>query len=676
LAPSGLNEIIEGYQATLSWNAGSDTETPANGLSYRICLGTSSGTYELIPPIGNLGTGKSYLAEQGQIKETFAIIKDLPEGDYFWRVQTIDASSESSAFTAENSFAICDPVDLGTDKEICLQSTLELSAGAGTDVVNWYSENNSLIASNTQTLSYTITQTDNIRVEVIKSIGCTARDTIGITALTLPVINLQATDRACYGTTLNYEAGLPDETVKWFAQNGDLLATGNQIDYKLAEAETIKCEITGLNGCIDSAKIAITSLALPQFSLGNDYGVCKGSSTLLEVTGMQTVNWFSLSGTQIATNQEQIEPTITSDSSIVAQFYDANNCVNYDTLNITLSEINLVNAGNDTTICFNTSLILGGNPTADGGTAPYIYTWTDENDLQISTDANFEVSPTANTFYILHVSDQEGCEGSDKINVEINPPSTINIGETIELCYGNSTQLGGDPIASGSLFPYSYRWWPETGLSDPSGANPTATPLDTTSYRLIVNTYECAPDTAYVNVNIIPLPEIIISENVNIGFGGTTTLEASGGTYYEWNPVEGLSNPYIAQTEASPETTTTYVVTVTDENDCHSQAAVTVTVKNDLFIPSLFTPNGDGKNDFFKIYGTGIEAINMIIYNRNGNIVFQTSDVNFLLKTGWDGTTNGAKQPEGSYMYVISGRFIDGTIINYNNNRGTINILR
>ena len=68
-------------------------------------------------------------------------------------------------------------------------------------------------------------------------------------------------------------------------------------------------------------------------------------------------------------------------------------------------------------------------------------------------------------------------------------------------------------------------------------------------------------------------------------------------------PTEGLSSPNLAQTDASPEETTSYVVTVTDGNECQSQASVTVTVKNDLFIPSLFTPNGDGKNDYFKIYG-------------------------------------------------------------------------
>ena len=674
--PSALNETIKDYQATLTWTAGNDAETASNGLSYRICLGTSSGNYDIIPPMGDVVSGNSYLAEPGLIKGTSAVIKELTEGVYFWRVQTIDASSETSAFAAESSFAICDPVTLGTDQEICKNSLLELSAGVGTDVVNWYSENNGLIASNTKTIAYPITQNDKIRVEVIKSIGCTARDTVEVTALALPVFALPATDQVCYGETLSYEAGVQDETVKWFAQNGDLLKTGNNVDYQVTENEILKCEITGTNGCIDSAKIVISSLALPQASLGDDYGVCKGASVLLEISSMQMVNWYTLSGLQLAENQQQINISITGDTSIVAEFYNTDNCVNYDTLYMEISEITLVNAGNDTTICFNTSLVLGGNPTADGGTAPYIYTWTNENNLAFSSDENPEVLPTANTFYNLHVSDQGGCEGSDKITVIINPPTTINAGDDVELCYGNSARLGGNPTATGSNYSYTYRWWPETALSDPLDANPIATPLDTTTYRLIVSTYKCSSDTAFVTVNIQPLPQINISENINIGFGGTTTLEASGGVSYEWSPSDGLLNPYMAQTEASPETTTTYVVTVTDENECQSQAAVTVTVKNDLFIPSLFTPNGDGNNDFFKIYGTGIEAINMIIYNRNGNIVFLTSDVNLLLETGWDGTTNGAQQPQGSYMYVISGRFVDGTIITYNNNKGTINILR
>ncbi len=665
--PTGLSADIAGYKVTLSWTAPADAQTASAGLSYHLSLGTSTGNYNISAQLN------SFSAEPGNIKGTNAILI-LPEGQYFWRVQAIDPSGEVSAASSEGSFAVCDPISIGEDKEICLNNILEMSVSSS-ETVNWYDQNDALIGSG-QDLSYQVTQNGEVRVGITKSIGCTARDTIMVTTLALPAISLPATSEGCEGNTLNFEAGVTDETIEWFAQNGDLLHEGGQLEYVIASNETIKCEVTGTNNCLDSAKVAITALLLPQASLGADFGVCNGQNATLEITGMQTVDWYALPWTEIVTNQEQIEVAVSTDTVIVAEFIGANGCTNRDTINIAANKTILANAGNDTVICYNTNLILGGNPTANDGVAPYIYSWTDENNTTFSSDANPEVNPTTNTFYKLHVTDQNGCEGNDQINVEINPQTTINAGENVDVCYGSSFTIGGEPTAQNSLFQYSYTWWPTTGLDDPDSANPTVTLLDTTTYRLIVSTYLCEPDTDFVTLNAIPLPEITISDNINIGYGGTTLLEADGGISYEWLPTEGLSSPNMAQTDASPEETTIYVVTVTDENECQSQASVTVTVKNDFFIPSLFTPNGDGKNDYFKIYGTGIEVINLIVYNRNGNIVFESNDANFLLETGWDGTSNGAKQPQGSYMYVISGRFVSGSPIDYKNNRGTINLMR
>jgi gliding motility-associated-like protein len=667
VAPTNLSADVVGYEVTLSWTAPSDAQTASAGLSYHLILGTSTGNYNINAQLNSFST------KQGNIKGTNAILI-LPEGQYFWKIQAIDPSGEVSAASAESSFAVCDPFDLGEDKEVCLNNLLEMSVSTS-ETVNWYDQNDASIGSG-QNLSYQVTQNGEVRVAVTKSIGCTARDTIAVTTLALPAISLPATDEGCEGKTLNFEAGETGETVKWYAQNGDLLNEGGQLAYVIGTSETIKCEVSGTNGCSDSAKIAITALPLPQASLGDDFGLCNGQSTPLTISGMQTVNWYALPWTQIATNQEQIEVAVTTDTTIVAEFTGANGCVNRDTVNIAAGKTILASAGNDTIICYNTSLVLGGNPAASEGVAPYTYSWTDENDIFFSNEANPEVNPVTNTFYKLHVSDQNGCEGSDQINVEINSQITINAGEDADVCYGSSTKIGGNPTAENSLFQYSYTWWPATGLDDPKLANPTVTLLDTTTYRLIVSTYLCEPDTDYVTLNTLPLPVITISEDINIGYGGSTLLEADGGLSYEWLPTDGLSSPNTAQTDASPEETTTYVVTVTGDNECQSQASVTVTVKNDLFIPSLFTPNGDGNNDYFRIYGTGIEVINMIVYNRNGNVVFESSDANFLQETGWDGTTNGAKQPQGSYMYVISGRFVNGSPIEYKNNRGTINLMR
>jgi gliding motility-associated-like protein len=68
-----------------------------------------------------------------------------------------------------------------------------------------------------------------------------------------------------------------------------------------------------------------------------------------------------------------------------------------------------------------------------------------------------------------------------------------------------------------------------------------------------------------------------------------------------------------------------------------------------LFLPDAFSPNGDNINDVFKVYGAFVDRFEMIIYSRWGEVLFRSTDVN----TGWDGTVNGQKAPEGSYVYKI-----------------------
>ena len=83
---------------------------------------------------------------------------------------------------------------------------------------------------------------------------------------------------------------------------------------------------------------------------------------------------------------------------------------------------------------------------------------------------------------------------------------------------------------------------------------------------------------------------------------------------------------------------------------------MTVIVEDSGFVPTLFTPNDDGQNDALKIYGiTSANDFVFTIYNREGSLVFKTSDVNEAIQRGWDGFTNGTKQPGGVYFWKVKG---------------------
>jgi gliding motility-associated-like protein len=159
--------------------------------------------------------------------------------------------------------------------------------------------------------------------------------------------------------------------------------------------------------------------------------------------------------------------------------------------------------------------------------------------------------------------------------------------------------------------------------------------------------------------------------------GSDVQLSATGAQRYSWTPSTGLSQNDIPNPVASPLITTQYTVVGYDSVDCQGQATVTVTVESTSFIPNLFSPNDDGKNDYLKIYGlTSAERFSFSIYDRDGALVFKTSSVSEAVQTGWDGTKNGSKQPPGVYFWKVQGDVGSGRLLLNGKDSGSIVLIR
>jgi|GEM_PF-1151230 len=138
--------------------------------------------------------------------------------------------------------------------------------------------------------------------------------------------------------------------------------------------------------------------------------------------------------------------------------------------------------------------------------------------------------------------------------------------------------------------------------------------------------------------------------------GESVQLVATGGESYVWSPVTGLGDPLSGTTSASPSATTQYTVTATDSLGCQASGRVLVIVEQSAFVPNLFTPNEDGKNDELKVYGLyNVNGFQFSIYNREGALVYSTRNISEAGNTGWDGSTRGVKQPAGIYYWKIEG---------------------
>lgn len=165
-------------------------------------------------------------------------------------------------------------------------------------------------------------------------------------------------------------------------------------------------------------------------------------------------------------------------------------------------------------------------------------------------------------------------------------------------------------------------------------------------------------------------------EDVILCQGESTTLGSDDdlNRRYLWTPSDGLDDPNKARPVATPLQTTTYILSVVDEYVQQTYDTVTIYVDSTcggfpVFISNVFSPNGDGVNDIVYVRSNSISEMIFCIYNRWGNLLFQTSDIN----AGWDGRNDEKECPAGVYFYSVEIVFKNGES---SVRKGSITLLR
>ena len=216
-----------------------------------------------------------------------------------------------------------------------------------------------------------------------------------------------------------------------------------------------------------------------------------------------------------------------------------------------------------------------------------------------------------------------------------------------------------------------------TGTNSNTYSNNKFSDGDKVSFVLTGTEPGCA-SAFLVNSDTITLivrtrPVVTISPaDTAIFLGESVTLVATvNGTVdnINWTPAVTLSSPSILNPVATPTENTEYTLQVTTASGCLAEGKSKINILTDIYIPSAFTPNNDGRNDLFKIPdGIAITLTNLAVYDRWGNMVFKTSNI----REGWDGTFNGARSPAAVYIYIIEGSSTRGNIFL----KGTVTLIR
>jgi gliding motility-associated-like protein len=297
------------------------------------------------------------------------------------------------------------------------------------------------------------------------------------------------------------------------------------------------------------------------------------------------------------------------------------------------------------------------------------YRWTPTATLN-NPNTKFPVAlPTAasTTYYVS--ANLGKCQAGDSIVVKTAPYPKSNAGNDTTICFGDPATLNGSVDGISSV------WLPSQLVTNANNLNVTVRPRSTTTFILVVtDTLGCPkPFRDSVLVTVRPQPQVFAGNDTTVIVGQPLLFQPIISpflTSYLWTPATGLSS----DTSLRPTATIiaalfpasgqlTYTLTAASPEGCKASDAFIVKIFKtppSIFVPSAFTPNGDGNNDIFKPIMAGIQRLDFFrCYNRLGQLVFSTSTIG----KGWDGLINGNPQGSAGYVYTVQAIDYMGKVI-------------
>lgn len=346
--------------------------------------------------------------------------------------------------------------------------------------------------------------------------------------------------------------------------------------------------------------------------------------------------------------------------------------------------VNYTNLGNSS-ICTNPGIgtatnYFTGRPVirinySASDTLPFPFTWTPGTFLSDSTTSSPLAYVPKDITYIVSTVGRNGCKVIDSVVLKVPVHKYDVWPKDTSFCHGVSFGLGAtgdfDKVKWYEVKDGSYN--AATSLNCDDCANPIGKPLEDTRYAAVLTDVDGCSDTFFVKTVVKPNPPVqIINNDTTIKYGQSIQLAVTGAYLYSWQPVSTISNPNVINPIATPTEPTTYYVYGLGENQCRSVDSVRVNIdyRDNLFVPSAFSPNGDGKNDVFRVANITFQKLQEFrVFNRWGQEIYSTTDP----EKGWDGSWKGVPQDMGSYQYLIRVAYPDGYIETY---KGDVSLIR
>ncbi len=527
---------------------------------------------------------------------------------------------------------------VSADTLLCGESGVPLSASAdnGTPLqINW-TPSAGLSSDNTNETYCTPSATTTYIVTAIAQDGCTQQEEVTVEVGPEITITLSATDSViCEGEniTLQAQSNFTDPLNCLWTGTG--AASGVNLF-----AQTVSPTINGdyicmvedlVSGCdaSDTLFIGVT----PEFFITINPGfivncATPGTAISASSTSIEPVNWSWNPPSSVDNPNSSSIELLTTDEPILAVIAETQEgCTAEASVSLIVSQFE-TDLGPDDTFCEDELYIL-----QTGWPSSFDFVWSNGG-----TTSSIIIQNTGE--YSVTVTSADGCQSSDTIFIENLEYPEIALPDDTIFCEGGSVRLIGGP------FGYNYEW--------STGESSRVIDVDVTGvYSVIVSNGGClSSDTVVVGVRPNPMRFLPLEEEYCFGLGIPLQLDAGNvGSTFSW---EDGSDDRVRQIQQSG----TYSVLITSPDSCQAmhQIEIIENCPNTLFAPNTFTPDNDGINDVWRIYGQNIIDYHLQVFSRYGTIIFESDNINDV----WTGAGPGGEYyvDGGVYAYVIRYKYV------------------
>lgn len=639
------------------WSGGETTQTitVSNGNNYSVtvtdpnggCSASSSLFVGIYPvPVVNLGPGitqcggqvtldagntGSYVWSNGATTETITV---ATSGTYI-----VTVSAGEFVCTASSSVEVyintVPSVYLGPDITQCGGSTT-LDAGNPEGYTFAWST-----TATTQTIQVDSTSAYSVTVTSLAN-GCSAADTINVTIDTLPVVNLGHDTTQC-GGTVTLLAGNAGSTYLW---SDNTIADSLLVSI----SGTYRVTVTNSNGCTATGSITVTINPIPvvTMSLPAPYNVCMTAAPFALFGGMPAGGTYFEADTAITTFSpvpQGIGPHV-----ITYVFANIYGCMDSDSALIVVRPQPLLTSVTPPYIC-TTSAELNVNDyitpsngiyTGRGISGNYFY----PNLVQAGLDTIVDV-----------YTDSFGCMDTLAYPIRVHEPVHVTLTSSVAdftICQNQAITF-----TSGGAEFYQFFVNDSAQGAPTTDSTFTTTTLSNHSTIYVVGSNPCSTDTSELMViDVITPPVVSAGGDTTINLGQTVELHGvatgTGSLTYLWTPGNGLNFINVPNPTYSGSDSITFTFKATDHYGCadSAQVSVYVFVPDNVLLPTVITPNGDGFNDVWKLNSKiDLDGSHLVIFDRWGMVVYETENY----ANNWGGTYKGTGKvlPDDTYYYVL-----------------------